>query len=72
MIKHTYKAKVCDICSKTLAVKRGLFYRPNCKYITMRADAKYSTDQVHLCDDCWLTLKVKARAALSQRKGGAE
>lgn len=68
MITERYKAKDCDICGRTVALKRGLFYQANCTYITIRKGSYYEVDDVHLCSECWNELREKTQIALSERK----
>ena len=68
MIIERYKAKNCDICGKTLALKRGLFYQEQCTYITIRKDSCYKVNDVHLCSECWNELRIKTQIALGKRE----
>ena len=69
MIEHQYKAKVCDICRKTLAVKKKFFYETKNSYMTMRGKTTYGTgrQKVHLCDLCLLRMRDEIRKALEER-----
>lgn len=72
MIKHRYKAKVCDVCGKTLAVKRKLFYKREQSYVTMRGYNYRGRKTVHLCGCCFLGLKDETNKHLREddnRKG---
>lgn len=58
MIVKNYTAKKCDICKRTLAEKRGLFYRNVYEYYTLRKDERWNENQpAHICLDCWDKMK---------------
>lgn len=69
MIEKRYKAKTCDICKKTIAVKRGLFYRSRTGHVSLRAEIGLGQKRVHLCSECWNKFKFEAEKALERSAG---
>ena len=70
MIRERYKAIECDICGKTLAIKRVISYQVNEPYVTLRDCDYLGQEQLHLCADCFLRLKYKIKNELAERREG--
>ncbi len=70
MIRERYKAIECDICGKTLAIKRRISYQVNESYVTLRDCDYLDREQIHLCADCFLRLRFKIKNELEKRSEG--
>ena len=70
MIKHRYKAKICDICGTAVAVKKKLFYTKNSHYVTLPAEFICGQRRVHLCYECWTNFRYNVKTALAERSEG--
>ena len=70
MIRERYKAIECNICDKTLAIKRVISYQVNEPYVTLRDCRYHGQKQIHLCADCFSRLKYKIINELAERSKG--
>ena len=72
MIVERREEKKCNICRKTVAIKRGLFFRTVETYTTivMDFDAITGNDQFekHFCGECWNRLEQLAERELKRNE----
>ena len=66
MIIERRSEKLCNICRKTLAVKRFLFFHNVATYTTINMEYDGITGngsyEMHICERCWERLKTKIRS----------